>query len=121
MRLADLEVESQDGVVVVRIEGEIDLSNAGGLRGALMEHMTNDVLGLVLDFTDVGYLDSAGIHVLFELLGRLQDRGQQFRLVVAPDSQVAQTLQLVGASSMIGIFDTAGAALAATGGNKPAT
>jgi anti-anti-sigma factor len=121
MRLAEVEVGAYGGVVSVRVEGEIDLSNAGGLRGAVMEHMTNDVLGLVLDLTDVRYLDSAGIHVLFELLGRLQDRGQRFRLVVAPDSQVAQTLHMVGASKTIAIFDTADAALAATAAGKPAT
>ena len=51
-----------DGRAVLTAVGEIDMSNAGQLRDAL------DQAGgepLVMDLTSVGYLDSAGLTVLF--------------------------------------------------------
>jgi anti-sigma B factor antagonist len=119
MRLADLQVESRDDVVLARVEGEVDLSNAGGLRTSLLEEMTNEALGLVIDLTAVRYLDSAGIHMLFELRERLHHRGQRLRLVVPPNSLIAKTLEIVGASSAIGLFATSDAALAAARGAPP--
>ena len=121
MRLAELQTESSDGVVIARVDGEIDLSNANTVRVALLEKVTNEVLGLVIDLTDVRYLDSAGIQIVYELSRRLKSRGQELRLVVRPGSLIARTLDIVKAQEAIGIVETTDAALAAVrAGNTPA-
>ena len=51
-----------DGRQVLTADGEIDMSNAGQLRDALAQAGTGPVL---IDLTAVGYLDSAGLTVLF--------------------------------------------------------
>jgi anti-sigma B factor antagonist len=66
----------RDGTPLVTVVGEIDMSNAGRFR---------DVLGLAapgggqftVDLTGVAYLDSAGVHALFEHAGRI-------RLIASP-------------------------------------
>ncbi|MFC8175341.1 STAS domain-containing protein [Streptomyces sp. NPDC057250] len=57
-----------DGTPVLTVVGEIDMSNTHSLAAAL-----DGTPGpLVLDLTDVEYLDSAGLSVLFSHADRLE-------------------------------------------------
>ncbi|HEY0364547.1 MAG TPA: STAS domain-containing protein, partial [Solirubrobacteraceae bacterium] len=72
--LADVTFETLEGVVVARVEGEVDMSNASELGAAITASVPSEARGLVLDLGAVGYVDSAGIHVFFELRERLTRR-----------------------------------------------
>jgi anti-sigma B factor antagonist len=109
---ADLRFETIDRVVVARLEGEIDMSNASELGTAITARVPGDAAAVVLDLGAVDYLDSAGIHVVFELRERLKRRGQQIRLVVAPDSPIAATLRYADVPGTIGAADTVQGAIA---------
>jgi anti-sigma B factor antagonist len=111
MSLAELETELVDAVLFARIEGEIDMSNAAELGSAISARTSNEVLGVVLDLSRVGYLDSVGLRAIFDLRGRLRDRGQGIRLVVPPGATIAFALEIVGAPKTIGILDSPEAAL----------
>ena len=110
--LADVRFETIDRVVVAHLEGEIDMSNASELGRAIIARVPADALGVVLDLGAVDYLDSAGIHVTFELRAHLTPRGQEIRLAVAPDSPIATTLQYAGVPGTIGATDTVQDAIA---------
>jgi anti-anti-sigma factor len=103
MTVADLDVNVQGPILIAHLKGEIDLSNAGGVRSSLLREMRNDLLGLALDLSEVTYLDSAGIRVIYELRDDLQMRGQQMRLVVPDGSPVSTALELVDAFKVVGI------------------
>jgi anti-anti-sigma factor len=103
MNLADLHTSSHDGVIVARITGEIDLSNAGTLRDAILEATPNDALGCVLDFTSLSYIDSAGIHLLYRLGDSLRARGQTLRIVVPTGSPASDALRLAGVKRHVDI------------------
>ncbi len=75
---------------VAAVEGEIDGSNAADLRLALSERLPSTASALVLDLSQVRYLDSSGIHLLFDLGRRLAARRQAIRLVV-PDGRADET------------------------------
>lgn len=96
MNLADIHITAHDGVVIARVTGEIDMSNAGDLRGAILEATPNDALGLVLDLSTIDYIDSAGIHFLYRLGDSLRARGQTLRVVIPPNSPASDTLRLAG-------------------------
>jgi anti-anti-sigma factor len=102
MELADLRVETVAQVVVAHLHGEIDMSNARELGEAITRQVRNEALGLVLDLTDIAYVDSAGIQVIYELRERLETRGQQMRLVVAPASPIADALRIAGVLTAVG-------------------
>jgi anti-sigma B factor antagonist len=104
--LADVTFETLDGVVVARLEGEVDMSNAAELGAAITARVASDARGLVLDLGDVGYVDSAGIHVFFELRERLTRRGQEVRVVLAGDSPVATALGYAGVQRALGAATT---------------
>jgi anti-sigma B factor antagonist len=84
------ESEQSGEATVLRVLGEIDLSNARNVLRVL------DVLGeadLVVDLTEVEFMDSAGLGILVEL--ESQARGE-VRLMVMAKSQVDRLLDLTG-------------------------
>jgi anti-anti-sigma factor len=67
-----------DGIPVVTVAGEIDMSNAGRFRDALgLAAAAVDGGSFVVDLTGVEYLDSAGVHALFAHASRI-------RLIASP-------------------------------------
>ncbi len=111
MPLADVHFEPVGEVVVAHLEGEIDMSNAGELGAALGGQTPSDVRALVLDLREVGYLDSAGIQLIYGLRARLDHRGQQLRLVVAPGSPIAEALRVADVPRAVGALETVDAAV----------
>jgi anti-anti-sigma factor len=87
--------DSEGDVVVVRLGGEVDLSNAAEVREELTAVVPNSALGLVLDLTATEYLDSSGVHLVFELSERLRLRQQQLRVVVPSDAPIRRVLRIV--------------------------
>jgi anti-sigma B factor antagonist/stage II sporulation protein AA (anti-sigma F factor antagonist) len=112
-RLAELDVETDEGVLVARISGEIDSSNAGELRLALLDGLSNTVRGMVLDLTDASYVDSTGIALVFELARGLEARRQGLRLAVSPEGPVRRVLELSSVESVAGVDDDAASSVAA--------
>jgi len=112
-RLADLLVEEQDGAVVARVTGEIDLSNAATLERGMLDAVPNTAAGMVVDLTGVSYLDSAGINLLFAVGGDVRARQQELHLVVGPGSPIERMLQIVGADRTFPVHASLGEALAA--------
>jgi anti-sigma B factor antagonist len=104
--LADLEFEVIDRVVIAHVDGEIDMSNADELGRAFSLRLSNDALGLVVDLRKVEYLDSAGIHLIYALRERLDDRGQQLRLVVDDAAAISEALRIAGVPRTVGSFET---------------
>jgi anti-anti-sigma factor len=62
-----------DGIPVVTVAGEIDMSNADRFRDALgLAAAAVDGGSFVVDLTGVEYLDSAGVHALFAHASRIR-------------------------------------------------
>ena len=59
--------------VVAPVRGEIDLHNSPDLRGALLELLTKSRCNrLILNLSNVPYMDSSAIAVLVEMLQKLR-------------------------------------------------
>jgi anti-anti-sigma factor len=99
--LADVQFTNHDRTVVARLLGEIDLSNAEHIGGAIGRAMPNHTLALVLDLSEIDFLDSAGIQLLYQLRENLRARDQALRLVIPPDSAASDALRLAGISGHI--------------------
>lgn len=96
VKLAELSLETEGSVVHATLRGDIDLSNTRGLREELNAAVTNTVSGVIVDLTEVTYLDSAGIHLFHRLREDLRAHGQRLKLVLPPDSIINATLRLAG-------------------------
>ncbi len=99
-RIAGFNVAEHGAVVVAGFEGEIDSSNAAELRLALSERLPSTATALVLDLSEVTYLDSSGIQLLFDLGRRLAARRQGIRLVVPEQAPMRRVLELCAVESV---------------------
>lgn len=113
MNLSDLELTTADGVVLARLTGEIDLSNARRIEEAIVLAAPNHIQAVVLDLSSLEYLDSAGIQLLYELRQRLQIRGQGLGLVIPEESPAGDALRLAGVMAHLESHETVQSALGA--------
>ena len=78
--------QGPDGTDEVVISGEIDLTTAGEFKRLLRE-AAGRYSPLIVNLTDVAYLDSAGVAVLFD-----QARRSPLEVVVGPGCLVAPVI-----------------------------
>lgn len=118
MSVAHVEREHHDGVPVVRVSGEVDTANTRTVSEQLLDAVSNEAPGLVVDLAGTRYMDSAGLGMLFELHDRLATRRQALQIVVPDDTPVRRILTLVGMDGTIPVHATLAAALDELTGGK---
>jgi anti-anti-sigma factor len=92
--LAEVTVTEHAGIPVVRLDGEVDLSNIDEVRHAVFAPADAGHACLVVDLTGTTYLDSTAVRLLFDLAVRLQARRRRLRLVVSDATIVRRVLVL---------------------------
>jgi anti-anti-sigma factor len=90
-----------DGVAVVVLAGELDLTNAAEVERRLEQAATDR--GIVVDLNGVTFLDSAALHMLFRVARR---PGPPLGIVLEPTALVARTLRIVGLHEVAAIRPT---------------
>jgi anti-anti-sigma factor len=99
-------------VLVVKAVGEIDLLTDGAVRTDVLRTLGERPGALVLDFSEVTFLGSAGIAVLVEAAQAAQRDGVRFA-VAAVNRAVVRPLQLAGVADMLNMHSTLAEALEA--------
>jgi anti-sigma B factor antagonist len=107
-----LGVERGDGHVVVALGGELDLYNAHLVRSALLECCAEQPERLVVDLSNVDFVDSTALGVLAEARSKLTNRSAF--LLAGPGVETRRALQISGFDRHFAIFDSRGEALAAS-------
>lgn len=113
VELSSVRFERDGAIAIAVVSGEVDMSNATAVRQRIAEFVTPDDQALVLDLSSVSFMDSAGLHAVFELGEALDERRQQFRLIVPPTGQVSRTLEIIGIPRTIWIHPGRDAAMEA--------
>ena len=103
--LVRVDISGHDDFQIARLAGEIDISNAGQVTDVLTR-MPNTLHGLIIDLTELTYLDSAGVRMLYELGKRLSLRSQSM-VVVSPAGQPPRrVLELTGVPERVQVVET---------------
>jgi anti-anti-sigma factor len=92
-------------VPVARVAEEVDLANAARLRQELLALATDEVDGLIVDVTDVPYMDSAGIKALFDVARDFRRRKQSMVVTVPVGSPVRRLLKITNFLEVAPICD----------------
>lgn len=106
--------EAAGDVPVGVVEGEVDSSTSAEIHAALRSLLTNRSTTLIVDLTGTGYLDSAGVNLLFALDAELRQRQQRLRVVVVPASPIARMLAITGLDRTVPMHATRADALEQT-------
>ena len=109
--LATVTGEEREDTVIARVAGEIDPSNAPVVGSGLRQLVSNQMMSLVVDLTEVTYLDSSGIALFFGLASELREHQQTLSLVVDPSGPIARMVGLAGLDVAVAVHETLDAAL----------
>jgi anti-anti-sigma factor len=92
-----------DGPVVLVVGGELDMHSAAELRTAVADVSATAPDGLIVDLTDVPFLDSSAVGALLEAAARTRERGGGFAVVVGARTQSRSRLDLTGTSRVLNV------------------
>jgi anti-anti-sigma factor len=88
----------------VRVAGEVDLSNAAVFAEALAEALESSA-AVVVDLTEVGFMDSTGLRMLLEARASAEDAGGGVALRVTAETGVARLLEVAGVAELFGALE----------------
>ena len=102
---ASFPVEVVSGMPVVTAPEEIDITNAAGLRAALLEAAAQGSRTLVVDMAQTQFCDSAGLNVLVRAHKRARADGGELLLVIS-GAAVLRIFAVTGIDHLIPTFLT---------------
>ena len=109
---ATFEVRRHGAAGIVDIRGDVTAGSEAVLMSAYEE--AGDARAIVLNFTDLAYMNSGGIGLLVTLLVRAKRHSQQL-LAFGLSDHYRQIFELTRLDEAVGIHDTESDALAAAG------
>lgn len=90
-----LAIEDRGDVIVARLTGELDIAGAPSTGNQIEEAVPTSARGLVVDMSELEFIDSSGVAMLFGLVRRLSSRRQELRVVAPAGRPVARVLEIV--------------------------
>jgi anti-sigma B factor antagonist len=106
----DLVTARHGSCAVIRVGGEVDLGTASALGDAAVSAMHDIGPNIVLDLTDVAFMDSTGLKVLLAIHKRAQLAGGRLVLACAP-RPVTRVVTITGLDQTFAVCDTVERAL----------
>jgi anti-sigma B factor antagonist len=100
----DVTENLRDDSAVVSAAGEIDLATSPALRTRLQEAIKVHRL-VIVDLSDVTFIDSTGLGVLIGGLRRVNEGGGEMRIVIA-DPRVLKIFEITGLTGLFSIHPT---------------
>jgi anti-sigma B factor antagonist len=107
--LVAVEFERHNGALLVRLTGEIDLSNVDQLQRRLNGIAAPDE-HVILDLTGIDYIDSQGLRLLIQLYGRQTKGGSSLQLVAPLGGFAREVLEMTSINEEIEVLDAANGA-----------
>ena len=101
------------GIAVVEVAGEVDVYTAPTLRQHLRDATGGSTPKVVVDMSEVTFLDSTGLGVLVGAMGRVREAEGTMRLVVNSD-HILKVLRITGLDALIPVDADIDTALAAS-------
>ena len=91
-------VRNLPDIHIVRLHGELDVASADGLANSLVEIAGST---LVVDLSDLTFMDSSGIGALVRARNRIRTGGRGELMLTRPGAIVRTALEIVGLDAWI--------------------
>lgn len=106
-----LAIDRQNGAAIVRLGGELDLYNATQVREALTTASSESPERVVVDLSEVDFIDSTALGVLIEARSKLPNK--RAFLLAAPGLETRRALEISGLDRHFSVHETVPEALSA--------
>lgn len=107
----DIKSERNGDAIVFRLRGSLDLATSPSVRAALVESADKDRHDIIVDLTQLSFLDSTGLGALIGAHRRAAEHGGRVRLIVQ-DGPIARLLNITGLMRVFAVYATLDGALA---------
>lgn len=107
------------GQPVVWVAGELDAFAVEPIRRLVGEVVTPSARGIVLDLSEVTYLDSAAVHLIGQLAANLRAHRQELRVVIPRSSPLRLVVAIAGLDTVVPIDGDDASAAAAVARGSP--
>lgn len=94
--LAQIVVRQTNRVTIIRVDGEMDVSNATTVHSVLADALGTADAGLVMDLSRVGFIDSSSVSLVLNVAYELGQRRRSFCVVAPQGCHVRRVLELMG-------------------------
>jgi anti-anti-sigma factor len=96
MTIAWVSTSTEGDTMHIAVSGEVDLGNAAALERELRAVIAHQPRAVSVDLTDLTYLDSTGVRILFALASLLKPLRIMMKLIVPLDSPARRLIELSG-------------------------
>jgi anti-sigma B factor antagonist len=110
----DIRVEREGETVIFRLRGSFDIATSPSVRAALLEAANEGKHDIIVDLSQVEFLDSTGLGALVGGHRRALENGGTVRLV-ATDGPIGRLLNITGLVRVFPVYRTLADALADQG------
>lgn len=104
-------VEEKENVVILRLKGRIDATSTPVLESKIRSFLESSSR-LLMDFSDVDYLSSAGMRLLLSASKKLKAKNGRLAFCSMGD-EVMEIIKMAGFDKILSIYSTEREALAA--------
>ncbi len=98
--------DQKNGTLISRIEGEININSSPDLRKAFDGYIRRKIGKIVVDFSQVTYVDSSGLATLVELFQRLKKINGKLR-ICSLSQKVKNVFEITRLAGLFQIYNTA--------------
>lgn len=106
-----------DGVLVINLQGEVDVYTAPQLKQEIIDQLGAGANQIVVNLAGVQYLDSTGLGVLIGGLKRAREKDGELTLI-CPNQRIYRIFEITGLSKIFDIYQSEEEALAGIRGRK---
>jgi anti-sigma B factor antagonist len=106
-----VELLAADHAVILELHGEIDIYSATDFKLRMREAVGGSGLAVVVDLSDVTFIDSSGLSVLVFGEQRLRQRGAVLHIVC--DERIRRVLSIAGLNEALTLYEDRDEALRA--------
>lgn len=103
----DIQVETGPAKILIRVKGEVDLSNAARLEEAIHSACEEAGRPIVVDLSGLEFIDSTGLSVLVAATRRFRENGNRLR-VRGASGQVRKILEVAGVHDWLFLDEDSG-------------
>jgi len=97
--------QEQDGIVILKLKGELDAHTASELEAAFQRCLDEGKVKVVVDGSELQYISSAGLGVFMAFVDEIRERGGDIK-IAALQPKVYKVFDLLGFPMVFDIVAT---------------
>lgn len=110
--LVSCEVREVAGRDVLHVTGEIDYASSPDLEKTVLEHLEKNADRVILDLSEVSFMDSSGLALLLHARKAASDRDGSLSVVIPPQGPVMRVVEVAGVGAHLDLHESLDAAVA---------